>query len=198
MGAEPLGPWRPLSLDETVRLFAHHPFRWWITGGRALELHVGRSWRDHDDSDVSVLRDQVFTVRSTLAEWDLHIAAAGVLTAWNGKALYAEKEQNNLWCRRQANDPWSLDVTISDGDHESWVYRRDPTIRVPWRKSVLRSAEGIPYLAPELQLLFKSKDLRRKDSLDAQEVIPQLDAERQSRLREALPDDHDWQSLLAG
>jgi hypothetical protein len=29
--------------------------------------------------------------------------------------------------------------------------------------AVLRTADGIPYLAPELQLLYKSKGLRSKD-----------------------------------
>lgn len=37
--------------------------------------------------------------------------------------------------------------------------------------AVLRSAAGIPYLAPELQLLYKSKGLRPKDDVDAAEVI---------------------------
>ena len=45
---------------------------------------------------------------------------------------------NNLWCRRDVNRPWCLDVTISDGDSDFWIYRRDPHIRIPWANVVLR------------------------------------------------------------
>ena len=41
--------------------------------------------------------------------------------------------------------------------------------------AVLLSEQGIPYLAPEIQLLFKSKNNRTKDDGDATEVIPALD-----------------------
>ncbi|MET0421586.1 MAG: hypothetical protein ABW073_07755 [Acidimicrobiia bacterium] len=35
----------PLTLDEVVSVFAPASFRWWITGGQALDLHLGRTWR---------------------------------------------------------------------------------------------------------------------------------------------------------
>jgi hypothetical protein len=72
----------------------------------------------------------------------------------------------------------------------------DPTLRVPWEDAVLKSGRGIPYLAPELQLLFKSKNNRTKDDRDASEVIPALAAVRQRRLRDLLPHDHPWKVLL--
>ena len=68
-------------------------------------------------------------------------------------------------------------------------------MRVRWDEAVLRSDGGIPYLAPELQLLFKSKDVRPKDDLDAREVIPELTEARRRRLRALLPVDHPWQAL---
>jgi hypothetical protein len=57
--------------------------------------------------------------------------------------------------------------------------------------------ERSPYLAPELQLLFKSKNFRTKDELDAIEAIPELTEARRLRLHELLPEDHPWQELLA-
>jgi hypothetical protein len=196
MAAGELGPWRPLGLDETVRLFGAFPGRWWITGGRALELHLGRSWRDHEDSDVSVLRQDVGGLTKTLAGWDLHVASAGTLSPWTGYVLHAGRSQNNIWCRTGPKAPWSLDVTIADGGAMSWIYRRDPTLQVEWQEAVLWDPRGIPYLAPELQLLFKSKDIRPKDDMDAREVIPELHQERVERLRTMLSTDHPWQGLL--
>lgn len=190
------GQWRPLELDEVIRLFERWLARWWISGGVALELHLGRSWRSHHDSDVSILRDEARELPVLLSDWDIHVAAAGALTRWDGSALAAQANQNNVWCRQVPEEPWCLDITISEGDRECWVYRRDPTLRVPWEDAVLRNARGIPYLAPELQLLFKSKNNRTKDDRDASEVIPALDAGRQCRLRDLLPHDHPWQTLL--
>ena len=37
-------------------------------------------------------------------------------------------------------------------------------------EAVLTTADGVRYLAPEVQLLFKSKDVRGKDDVDRQRV----------------------------
>jgi hypothetical protein len=87
-------------------------------------------------------------------------------------------------------------VTLAEGDREAWVYRRDPRVRIQWGQAVLRTAEGVPYLSPELQLLFKSKNVRPKDDVDARQVIPELEAERRDRLARLLPENHHWQRLL--
>ena len=197
MGSDELGPWQPLGLEEAVLLFAVFPGRWWITGGHALELHLGRSWRAHADTDVSVLRQDSAALRAALADWDIHVASAGTLSPWSGSMSLAAANRNNLWCRRSAGQPWCLDVTIGDGNEDVWIYRRDPAVRVRWDDAVLRSEGGIPYLAPELQLLFKSKNVRPKDDRDAHEVIPELSATRRLHLRRLLPGDHPWQVLCA-
>jgi hypothetical protein len=191
-----LEPWEPLSVDATVSVFGAASFRWWIGGGRALELHLGRSWRAHDDTDVGMCRRDASALRSVLAGWDIHVAAAGRLTPWNGEELSAAMNQNNLWCRRRAGDAWELDVTLGDGDDEQWIYRRDARVRMPWSQAVLQTPAGIPYLAPHPQLLYKSKDPREKDDVDAAIVIPSLD-EREARwLAHHLRPGHSWESLF--
>ena len=131
-----------------------------------------------------------------LPGWDIEIASSGVLTPWKASALLAEASQNNLWCRKGPGQPWCIDITIGEGDREFWIFRRDPTIRIPWPEAVLRSDQEVPYLAPDLQLLFKSKNPRPKDDLDASEAIPLLKSVARSRLRRLLPEDHPWQALL--
>jgi hypothetical protein len=100
MALDGLGSWQPLDLSETVQLFEEYPERWWISGGYALELHVGRSWRSHTDIDVGVLRGEATGITRLLRGWDIEIAASGVLSPWAGAVPLAEESQNNLWCRK--------------------------------------------------------------------------------------------------
>jgi hypothetical protein len=196
MAAPDLGPWEPLGIEAVAEIFGPAPFRWWISGGRALDLHLGRTWRPHEDTDVGVVRRDLGSVHELLTGWDLHVAAAGRLTPWAGEPLEVARHQNNVWCRRTSEGPWVLDLTVGEGSDEAWVYRRDPSIQPPWHVAVLRTSDGIPYLAPELQLLYKSKGRRPKDDVDAAEVIPALDARRRELLARLLEPDHAWQSRL--
>jgi len=191
--AAELGPWSPLEVNQVVRLFSPAGFRWWISGGRALALHVGRSWRPHSDTDIGIQRRDAPDAFALLAGWDLHVAAAGRLTPWRGEPLHADRHENNVWCRPAPGAPWAFDLTIGDGTDRVWVYRRDRSVHLPWDAAVLRTAEGVPYLAPEVQLLFKSTNPRPKDDLDAAVVSPELDRDRQRRLARWLPAGHPWQ-----
>jgi hypothetical protein len=196
MAPPEFGSWTPLSVESVIETFAPAPFRWWISGGHALELHLQRSWRSHDDTDVGVVRSDLSDVYELVSQWSVHVAAAGALSPWRGEPLTLDRHQNNLWCRRTAEGPWVLDITIGEGSDENWIYRRDRSVQVPWDVAVLRTADGIPYLAPELQLLYKSKGLRQKDDVDAAEVIPTLDARRRGFVARVLEPGHPWRRLL--
>ena len=59
---------------------------------------------------------------------------------------------------------------------------------------------GIPFLAPEIALLYKSKGTGAKDEADFHRALPLMDAERRAWLRDALlrtMPDHHWISTLA-
>lgn len=189
--------WEPLTVDEAADLFRDAPFRWWTAGGYALELHTARSWRTHADIDISICGSDTGPLRSYLAEWDIYVAADGVLTPWDGQLLDPAKHQNNLWCRETTDGPWRFDVPVGDGDATEWIYRRDRKIRLPWNEAVISAPNGVPYLTPELALLFKSKNLRAKDTLDARETIPTLGLVHLRRLKLLQNADHHWQRLLA-
>jgi hypothetical protein len=62
------------------------------------------------------------------------------------------------------------------------------------------SPDGIPYLAPEIQLFYKAKQPRPKDQTDFLAILPYLTTERRRRLSEALSASfgtHPWQEQLA-
>ncbi|MET0386857.1 MAG: hypothetical protein ABW321_12900 [Polyangiales bacterium] len=196
MSERDYGPWSPWSVDQLVARFKDAPFRWWVSGGHALALWLGHSWRSHGDLDLGLLRGDVALAAGRLPDCTLHVAAAGELSPFVGQPLTAAAHQNNVWARERASNHWVIDLTLGAGDDTRWIYRRDPAIHRPWAEAVLTSATGIPYLAPDLQLLFKSLAPRPKDTRDAEIVIPALTRAQQEFLAHALPCDHAWQALL--
>jgi hypothetical protein len=68
----------------------------------------------------------------------------------------------------------------------SWVFRRVPTVRMPLANVIKRTQEGIPYLTPEIQLLYKARHPRAKDQDDFERVLPRLGASARVWLIDAL------------
>ncbi|MFT3710627.1 MAG: hypothetical protein QM817_23630 [Archangium sp.] len=185
-----------MSIPQVVQTFAKAPFRWWVSGGHALELFVGDSWRDHEDVDVGIARSDLPALRTFLEGWELHVAARGELSPWNGEALSVATGQNALWCRHAKTQSWELEVLLSEADETHLQYRRDASIKLPWKEAVLTSSDGIPYLAPHLQLLYKTTTPRPRDHEDASAVIPKLSKAERKWLAEKLPGTHPWHRLL--
>jgi hypothetical protein len=196
MAGGDLGPWDPIGIDELARLLEGAPCRWWVSGGRAYELHLGRSWRDHGDTDVGICREDVAIFVGSLTDLELVVAAGGELRPYRGGALSGERHENNLWCRRAPGGPFILDVQIGEGDPSRWVYRRDPTVTRPWDEVVRRSPAGVPYLSPEIQLLFSSVHHEARHDLDARIVVPELTTGERAWLGAHLADGHPWHELV--
>ncbi len=68
----------------------------------------------------------------------------------------------------------------------AWQFRRAPTITRPIEEIVRRTAEGIPFLVPEIQLAFKAKHQRPKDEQDFNAALPHLSLAQRDWLRMAL------------
>jgi hypothetical protein len=81
-----------------------------------------------------------------------------------------------------------------------WVSRRDPRIRRPISSLGITNAEGVPYLAPEVQLFYKAKQPRPKDEIDFAAVLPHLSSEQREWLsvsiRTSYGDEHPWREHL--
>lgn len=194
-----LGRWSPLTPGEAFALFRALPAPWWLAGGWALDLFVGRQTRDHADLDIEVLRRDQFAIQRHLAGWDLQTAANGALRPWPpGVAL--DDGVNSIWCRPAPGAPWAMQIMFASSSGDEWCYRRQPTIARPLGSLGLMTAEGLAYLAPEVQLLYKSRTPRAKDDADFGLVLPLLGTARArwllAALREAHPEQH-WIPQLA-
>src|SRR5690242_14568869 len=62
---------RVVNVLDAARAMARLERPWFISGGWAIDLHVGRVTREHHDVDLLVLRDDQLRVQALLAEWRL-------------------------------------------------------------------------------------------------------------------------------
>ena len=173
---------------------------WLISSGWALELFTGRVSRVHHDVDVVVPRIAVHDLQHYLVDrgWKLVLPLEGRLEPWLLGS--SKKPQTQIHAHREGA---FIDFLLTEMDTQTWTYRRDPRITCAAEKAFLQSQTGIPFLAPELVLLFKSKntgtEARSQDQRDFETVYPFLDVNRKSWLRRALTltdPGHKWQGLL--
>lgn len=182
-----LGRWEPMAPQAVTELLRGASCPWWIAGGWAIDLHLGRQTRHHEDTDVLVLRDDQLAMQDALAGWDLHAAdPPGSLRPWRpGEVLPAAV--HDVWCRRTPESAWSLQVMIDDASDGTWTYRRDARIRRPVAELDGGACAGDPrVLSPEIQLLQKSKAPRPKDEADLLVVKDALDADQRAWLVRSL------------
>ena len=165
------GRWAPMEPAQVAELFRASSVRWWIAGGRAARL--GAPARHHEDTDVAVGLSDFDELRIDLSDWHLWEANSGTLRPLlRGDQLTEGCEQ--LWARRDAQQPWQLDLLL-DRSTDEWTYKRDARIRVSWERA-LHNVNGVPYLRAEIALLHKAHLDRPKDRADLAEAKLDPDA----------------------
>jgi hypothetical protein len=202
--AHQFGRWQPWRPQEVADFFSTLDAPWWIAGGWAIDLFLERQTREHDDIDIQVLRRDQIAVRNLFAEWDLQEAhPTSPMSAWPFREWELDQPLRpgvqDVWCRPNSNAPWALQFMIADTNDQEWLFRRDPGITLPLTSIGHRSSEGIPYIAPEIQLLYKAKSRRPKDEADFMAVHPHLDQRSRTWLAQALTivhPDHPWLAHL--
>jgi len=177
---------------------------WWaVAGGWAVDLHLGRQTRTHDDVEVTTLRADLDLLHGTFpGSWEfvqphpLGFGDAGIRHPWDGSHLSLPVHQVAV-----AAPNGRLDVVLSEGDGAVWRFRRDPRVTLPLGEAALQAAQGLPYLAPAVVLLFKAKRTLPKDERDFAELGPALAATDREWLRTALTEvspRHPWLDCLQG
>jgi hypothetical protein len=170
--------------------------RWWIAGGWAIDLALERVTRAHEDVDVGILRRDVPALRASLSDWQFFAARGGQLTEL-GHDESPSIDAHSVWCRPRGSVLWHLEVLLEMGDGVEWIYRRNPEIHRLWMDVLARSACGLPFLKPEVQLLYKSKHPRERDDEDLAVTLPALSYSARQWLRSAIAASHPNENWLA-
>lgn len=193
----------PIHPRDLLSLLGGAPFPWWITGGWALDLYLGRQTRPHFDTDVAIARRDQVTAQRYLRTWDFYSTERNkdgkiVLRQWNPGEILGE-EFPGVWARESEDDPWRFEFHFHEIDDELWIFRYCGAIQHSLGSIGGLSSEGIPYFLPEIALLYKAARLRDVDEEDFQQALPHLTLEQRGQLSADLQTfnvKHPWLAVL--
>lgn len=156
---------------------------WGFAGGWAIDLFADRLTRTHADIEIALLRDHQMELRDHLRDWKFSFVIAGKSIRWSDRQMLMLPIHE-----LHAVSPIGIKVELllNESDGIDWIYRRETRIRLNLSKWIRRNAEGIPSLAPEIVLLYKSKNPRPQDELDLRSIVGLMSSEQRSWLIDAL------------
>jgi len=172
---------------------------WWICGGWALDLFLGRELRRHVDLDVAILRRDQLALHDHFGGWNLHYATAEhMLERWDGRSL--ELPVHAIWAHRSDDltAPWTCEFLLNEAQTADWVYRRNEAVTCPLAE-IGGERDGIPFFKPEIVLLYKSGEPSPKSDADFAAVQPHLSESSRTWLCRALETcepQHPWLTSL--
>ena len=172
---------------------------WCVAGGWAIDLVLGRVTRPHADIELAIFRQDQLLLHQHLQGWQFDKIVDGQRIGW-GAGKFLELPVHEIHARQARESAGAMEFLLNERDADAWVYRRDASIRMPIKRAILQSNAGLPVLAPEIVLLFKSKSPRAKDAADLRSILPALLSAQRQWLAEAIgaaEPKHPWLGALA-
>ncbi|MET9824994.1 MULTISPECIES: nucleotidyltransferase domain-containing protein [unclassified Streptomyces] len=161
---------------------------WYVAAGWALDLFRGRQTRAHGDIEIAIPAASFPEVRDRFPGFVLDAVGNGRI--WEDAAPQVLGAVHQTWVRDPATGNYLLDVFREPHDGDTWIFRRDERIRLPYSEIVHHTQDGIPYLAPELVLLFKAGHPRPKDRADFDASVPHMTSTQRETLAALLARTH--------
>jgi hypothetical protein len=176
-----------------VREFAEElGVQWWIAGGWATDLFLGRVTREHRDVDLLVLDRDQDRLRELWRQGSLLRRHKGEFVEWpEGDRLVPGADLLQPPSGVVGGCKVELMVGMTRGD--SWVFHRgNLSIERPISELGFVGPLGLPYLAPEVSLRTRARFSRETDEADFRHVVPALSPKQREWLRQRLPAEHPW------
>lgn len=184
--------WTP---SEVARRLTGTAAPWCVVAGWALDLFRGRQTRSHGDIEIAIPAASFPEVRSRFPGYVFDAVGDGQI--WEDATPGELAAVHQTWLRDPVTGNYLLDVFREPHDGDIWICRRDESIRFPYSRITHHTPEGIPYLAPELVLLFKARNIRPKDQADFDATVSHMTTTQHARLAELLTRVHPGHHWLA-
>ncbi len=201
-------------------------FKYMLCGGYAVDMYLQCKTREHSDIDIGVFwedREEVIRFMKS-NNWSVYEAlGGGIVCKLDNLENYDFERRKNLFCIRNKTPRIHLDhiegnsytfqmddceqseldyveFLFNECSNDKFVYYWNSEITRMLNKAIMREGR-IPYLAPELVLLYKSTSSNTgKSIVDFKAVTEKMNLERKDWLKYALtiayPHGHSWIKLV--
>lgn len=207
---------------EANALLKGQGFSYAVCGGFALDLFLGYETRTHGDIDILAFwedRETIITYMQSKGYIVYEMLGGGKVHRIANISVQEKLRKNIFCCTEDCElvrlyDTDEADVYWLDFQHtgltqlnyieflfnekteEEFVYARDERVRRGMANAILET-DGVPYLAPELCLLFKSTDIEREGyQQDFELTVGKLSAEQRTWFEKSMellyPEGHKW------
>lgn len=209
-------------IEEVNALLQGQDFSYAICGGFALDLFLGFESRVHGDIDVLAFwedRETIITYMQSNGFCVYEMLGGGKVHRITDIRTQ-EKLRKNIFCctedcelvrlyDTEENDVFWFDFQhtglsklnyieflFNEKTEDEFVYVRDHRVKRGLEKAILVK-DGVPYLAPELCLLFKSTDIEREGyQQDFELTVDKLSLEQRTWFEKAMgllyQEGHKW------
>ena len=209
-------------IQKVNELLKNGGFQYAICGGFAIELFLNRTVRNHGDVDISAFwseRDKIILYIQALG-WSVYELCGGGRAHHITDVSNQIKNKRNIFCMTDDCEIVSFTPTdeaemfavdfghggqerltfveflFNNAESENFLYARNHAVTRPLSQAIL-SRDGVPYLCPEMVLLYKSVDTQREGyQLDYDLAMGMMSGEQRQWLQHALavmnPEGHIW------
>lgn len=212
-------------INNTRKLLQNIDFDWAICGGFAIDLFCEVKTRKHLDIDVCVFwenRDDVITYMSDL-DWTIYEACGGGMVHKITDLTQQKYLKNNIFCVKDGNKFFHvtpagdnmfrceiesseqveldyIEFLFDKRNDNCFLYSRNEDVKREIDKAIL-FYDTIPYLAPEIVLLYKSTEPKSDDyGHDFTIAMGKMSNDSKNWLLNSLefcyPEGHEWLNKL--
>ena len=211
-------------VEQTDWLLQAQGFEYAFCGGWAIDLFLGKESRKHHDIDILVYwpdRDKIILHMQSLG-FEVYEMLGGGQAHHITNIHIQSKSKRNIFCckddcdfvqftKTDKSDIFNIDFTatvqtkldyveflFNDKTSTDFLYARNHEIKRSLNRAILFACR-IPYLAPEICLLYKSTDIEREGyQHDYDKAICRMSADQKQWLNSALaiqyPQGHPWRT----
>ncbi|MEK5645779.1 hypothetical protein BK138_35530 [Paenibacillus rhizosphaerae] len=215
-------------ISHALLFLANQGFDWYVCGGGAIDAFLGKQTRIHKDLDIAVFwEDRNSVITLMLAEgWRVFEACGGGIIHELFE-VQQSPEKRNLFCftlnenrcklepigddryrfgfeKKEQKDFTYIEFLFNQRGDEYFYLPGNANLKRKLNKALLKS-NGVPHLAPEVVLFYKSRYLEYSpDTLDHYQdfevSLPFLDDEQKQWLGQSLKKEyvngHEWLKRL--
>jgi hypothetical protein len=189
-------PEAPAQISALMAAFSR---TWALCGGWAVDAWLGRQTRHHDDVDIVVFEDDQFALFQHLDGWQLiaHDPDVPDDTAepWDGRRQL--RLPAHVHARRSGLTPlgdrlqpaaqdFGLDIQLAAREGSEWLMTREPEVSLGLKAAINTTGWGIPAAVPQVLMLYKALEVRPRDEIDFQALLPLVEPAPRAWLRDAI------------